>query len=165
MLTFRATLAGWDEALAALSGTLLSAAETRELARLPGWVAGENNTNQARLAHGDWSTRHIFQQDGVYTGIIDFGDCRGADAWYDLGYFHMRDGGRLPFRLEAALLAGYRAQMPLPPDADQRIRVASVLIAVPLLAEDLRRGVWDSVTLHLLDGLRRGVVAIARDAA
>jgi aminoglycoside phosphotransferase (APT) family kinase protein len=165
MLTLRATLAGWDEALAALSGTLVSVGEARELARVYERAAGENEDDQPCLAHGDFSTRHIFRHDGCYTGIIDFGDCRGADGWYDLGYFHMRDGGRLPFRLEAALLAGYRSREPLPPDAGHRVRVASVLSAVPLLAESVRRQVWDRVAQHLADGLRRDLAAIVRDAA
>lgn len=45
---------------------------------------------QGYLAHGDFDTTHIYQDNGRYTGIIDFGEIRGADRWYDLGYFHMR---------------------------------------------------------------------------
>ena len=161
--TRRVTLAGWDEALRTLAGTVLSQAEVGELIRVYERAANDHDDGPASLAHGDFSTRHIFQHDGEYTGIIDFGDSRGDDRWYDLGYFHMRDGGRLPFRLEVALLTGYRAHTTLPPDAGQRIRAASVLIAVPLLAESVRRGAWDSVAQHLLDGLRRDLVAIVRD--
>ena len=164
--TRRATLVGWNEALATIAGSVLSQVEVEGLKCVYELAASDQDSNSlASLAHGDFSTRHIFQHDGCYTGIIDFGDSRGDERWYDLGYFHMRDGGLLPYRLEAALLTGYRARTPFLPDADERIREASVLIAVPLFAASVRRQVWNRVAQHLLDGLQRDVIAIAREAA
>ncbi len=91
----------------------------------------------ARLAHGDFDATHIFQQDGRYTGIIDFGEIRGADLFYDLGHFALHDGETLPFRALPYLLEGYRDVTLLPPDYEQRLHLASLLIGVKALARQL----------------------------
>jgi aminoglycoside phosphotransferase (APT) family kinase protein len=41
------------------------------------------------LAHGDFDAEHIYHQNGTYTGIIDFGEIRGAERNYDLGHLQM----------------------------------------------------------------------------
>ena len=41
----------------------------------------------AWLAHGDFDCSHIYVADGRYSGIIDFGEIRGANPWYDLAQF------------------------------------------------------------------------------
>src|SRR5206468_478690 len=46
---------------------------------------------EPRLAHGDFDASHIFQRDGVYTGLIDFGEIRGAHPLYDLGHFFLHE--------------------------------------------------------------------------
>jgi len=99
----------------------------------PEWFAAE----QAHLAHGDFDVTAIFQQDGHYTGIIDFGEIRGADPWYDLGHFRVHDGETLPVEALEWLLEGYRVAAPLPPEHLQRICFASLLIAVRMLARAL----------------------------
>ena len=45
----------------------------------------------SRLAHGDFDATHIYQRDGVYTGVIDLGEMRGAEPHYDLAYFLVQD--------------------------------------------------------------------------
>ena len=45
----------------------------------------------SRLAHGDFDATHIYQRDGLYTGVIDFGEMRGAEPHYDLAYFLVQD--------------------------------------------------------------------------
>jgi aminoglycoside phosphotransferase (APT) family kinase protein len=45
--------------------------------------------SQAFLAHADFDLSHIYQQNGSYTGIIDFGDKRCFDPVYDLAHFCM----------------------------------------------------------------------------
>lgn len=39
------------------------------------------------LAHGDFGLEHIYAEKGKYTGIIDFGDIRGASIYHDLANF------------------------------------------------------------------------------
>jgi aminoglycoside phosphotransferase (APT) family kinase protein len=63
-----------------------------------GWLDMPN----ASLAHGDFDATHIYHQRGRYSGIIDFGEIRIADSFYDLGHFFMENRAPLP-----ALLAGY----------------------------------------------------------
>jgi len=62
---------------------------------------------------------------------------RGASRWYDLGFFHLRDGELFSFRLEPSLVEGYEEVTPLPADYQQQIRFASILINAEILAEYL----------------------------
>jgi hypothetical protein len=48
----------------------------------------------AYLAHGDFDLTHIFQRNGHYTGIIDFGEIMGSSPFYDLGHFKLHDGSQ-----------------------------------------------------------------------
>ena len=45
-----------------------------------------------RLAHGDLDVTRIFTAAGRYSGIIDFGETRGADRFFDLGQLSLRLG-------------------------------------------------------------------------
>jgi aminoglycoside phosphotransferase (APT) family kinase protein len=105
------------------------------LARYNSWL----NEEQAHLAHGDFDAKHIYQQYGHYTGIIDFGEIRGASTWYDLGHFQLHDGETLPHRVLQYLLEGYQDVTPLLPDYEQRISFASLLIALRMLAHVTRK--------------------------
>lgn len=95
------------------------------------------DTPAAYLAHGDFDVTHIYAQNGHYTGIIDFGEIRGADALYDLGHFRMHDGETLPHELLPHLLAGYAEVAPLPDDHLPRISFLSLAIAIRTLARFL----------------------------
>lgn len=44
--------------------------------------------NNSYLAHGDFHIEHIFQNEGKYTGVIDFGDIRGTTKYRDLSFFY-----------------------------------------------------------------------------
>jgi aminoglycoside phosphotransferase (APT) family kinase protein len=145
--------------LAALDGPALT---DREVARVwsiidahPAWLA----EGRACLAHGDLDLSHIFQQGGYYSGLIDFGEMRGADRWYDLGHFCLHDGERVPWLGLEWLVEGYGAVVPLSPDYRQRISFASLLIAVPALARHLQRG---RPALHRHPGLPAIRRALAR---
>ena len=108
-----------------------------ELERLRDVVAGNNEwfeSAQAFLAHGDFDTSHIYHVDGVYSGIIDFGEIRGADRWYDLGHFALHDGEHVPRTLLPHLLAGYGEVTALPPDHVAQIRLWALLVGVRTLA-------------------------------
>jgi aminoglycoside phosphotransferase (APT) family kinase protein len=135
----------------------------REIAALRGsidryemWLQHE----QAWLAHGDLDVTHIYQRDGRYTGIIDFGEIRGTDQFYDLGHFNLHDGERLPQLLLPALLAGYTAITPLPPDYEQRVAFGSMLIGVRALARALQRQPPSAYHRYLIAALRRALALL-----
>jgi aminoglycoside phosphotransferase (APT) family kinase protein len=103
----------------------------RAVSRLP--------DEQGWLAHGDLDVTHIFQEHGRYTGIIDFGEIRGAHRLYDLGHFRLHDGERLEHSLLLSLLGGYQDVRPLPPDAGWHIQATALMIGVRALARSLPR--------------------------
>lgn len=147
-----------DADLAALDGSLLTRREVEAIRALVADHTAWLDTEPAGLAHGDFDVTAIFQQAGRYTGLIDFGEIRGADRWYDLGHFRMHDGERLPALALDWLVEGYAEVWPLPPDARQRIGFASLLIAVRALGRHLPLGRPEP---HRHPGL----VAIRRDLA
>lgn len=116
----------------------------------------------AWLAHGDFDTTHSYydshHDDGRFTGIIDFGEVRGADPLYDLGHFLLHDTERPPYALFRSLLAGYQEVTPLPPEAHREIREQALAVGVQRLAlahqrraEEYAFRLIDRVQLMLLD--------------
>jgi len=85
---------------------------------------------RARLAHGDFDTTPIFCQGGRYTGLIDFGEIRGTEPFFDLGHFHLHDAEGMPFSLLDAVVAGYREVTPLGADARAAIRRSAILLGL-----------------------------------
>ncbi|HEY7200645.1 MAG TPA: aminoglycoside phosphotransferase family protein [Candidatus Dormibacteraeota bacterium] len=83
-----------------------------------------------RLAHGDLDTTAIFCSGGRYSGLIDFGEIRGAEPMFDLGHFELHDRERAPGGLLPALLRGYRRVTALPPDHRRSIRRSAVLLGL-----------------------------------
>ncbi len=153
-------LAEVDDDLALLGRTALTTAEAAAIrstiARCDAWL----HAGQAWLAHGDLDVTHIYQRDGVYTGIIDFGEIRGAHRLYDLGHFNLHDGETLPEMLLPALLEGYREVLPLPPDHERQINVLSVLIGVRALARNVRRQPPNAYQRHLASAIWRSVTLL-----
>jgi Ser/Thr protein kinase RdoA (MazF antagonist) len=90
---------------------------------------------QGRLVHGDFDATHLFHHDGAYTGIIDFGESRGADRLYDLGHFALHDGRSL----FPHLLEGYRQVTPVSDDQLSRIARNSLLVGAGRLARSVGR--------------------------
>ena len=132
-----------QEDLAFLSERVLS---TREINAIWGiidccdaWLDEE----QALLAHGDFDATHIYQEHGSYSGIIDFGEIRGGDPFYDLGHFQVHDGETLPDRVLPYLLEGYREVVQLPEDFERRIYFSSLLIAIRTLARSMKKRTID----------------------
>jgi hypothetical protein len=62
-----------------------------ELERLWALVDSERRRDLggAMLAHGDFDATHIFQHNGHYSGLIDFGEIRGTEPLFDLGHFYL----------------------------------------------------------------------------
>ena len=149
-----------DRDLSALEGRVLSAPDTATIRALveahPAWLAAQ----RAWLAHGDFDATHIFQHDGRYTGIIDFGEIRGTDPWYDLGHFRMHDGETLPASVLDWLLEGYRSVVQLQPDYRLRIGFASLLIAVRALGRCLERRPEKVAGHHALASIQRDLTLL-----
>lgn len=148
----------WDDDLAYLAGTQTLAPQDiaaleRTVARHDAWL----DEAASVLAHGDFDTTAIYHVDGRYSGIIDFGEIRGASRWYDLGYFHMRDGEGLRVRLLPSLVRGYNEVAALPDDHVRRIRFASVLINVRALVRSLRKHPPNRHTQHQIARLREDI--------
>ena len=119
------------------------------------------DVDYAFLAHGDLDATHIYHEGGRYTGIIDFGEIRGASPLYDLGHFRAHDGETLPWRVLPYLLDGYGEVAPLPPDYERRIAMLSMLIAGRALARHLMLGRSGPFTMHLLAAVRRDLETLA----
>jgi hypothetical protein len=139
--TYRAFVFEHLEADLALLGT--QALRSREVAAILRIVARAGpwlDVAQGRLAHGDFDATHIYQEHGRYSGIIDFGEIRGADSFFDLGHFLLHDGETTATTAFPALLRGYRAAVSLPPDDEQRVCWSSMLIAIRTLARQIGKG-------------------------
>ncbi|MEZ4616734.1 MAG: phosphotransferase [Caldilineaceae bacterium] len=78
-----ASFAAWIEPeMAQACATLRRAAlltnpDLNNVRALTGMLIDMVGDKQAVLAHGDFDGTHIYQQAGVYSGIIDFGEIRG----------------------------------------------------------------------------------------
>jgi Ser/Thr protein kinase RdoA (MazF antagonist) len=77
---------------------------------------------------------HIYAHTGRYSGIIDFGEMRGADPYLDLGHFLLHDGGARPARLFSSFLKGYLQVSPLPDGHCQAIRTSAILLGLRQLS-------------------------------
>lgn len=159
--TYRAFVFEHLEAdLALLHGHVLQRPEIATIRRVIERRARWLDVEQGRLAHGDFDATHIYQQDGRYTGVIDFGEIRGTDPFYDLGHFLLHDGETLSYPVFPLLLAGYRDATVLPDDHEQRIRYVSMLIAIRALARQIGKG--RNIDNHRgIGAIRRAITALA----
>ncbi len=124
------------EALALLGAAgLLSPREVEAIREIAADRVARWPVAQARLAHGDFDLTHIYHEGGAYRGIIDFGEIRGTDPFYDLGQFRIEHPQALPYLLE-----GYRSAAQLPPDCQGRIEFDSLLIGLDRLRRRMRKG-------------------------
>ncbi len=123
-----------------LAAGLLSGGFASELERaIDRWLTVPD-PGPSSLAHGDFDPTHIFvSASGEYTGIIDFGEIRGADPLYDLGYVMLHDQQAAQAPILPAILAGYREVTPLPEDVLPLIRDQAIAIGVRMLAISRRR--------------------------
>jgi aminoglycoside phosphotransferase (APT) family kinase protein len=118
------------------------------------------DANQGLLAHGDFDPTHIYHRNGAYTGIIDFGEIRGTDRFYDLGHFALLEGEQIREPLLPHLLAGYGDVVPLPSEYQERIHLWSLLIGIRWLARSIGRANAAVIQRHLIEGINRAVVAL-----
>lgn len=148
-----------EEHLAAVSSVLAG----DELAAVRAVIRGHDRwleAIRANLAHGDLDATHIYHQDGRFTGIIDFGEIRGADRYYDLGHLALHEGETLPYPTLPHLLAGYAEVALLPADHALQIQFWSLLIGVRALARRINRP-QAAYQRHLELAVRRVLAALA----
>jgi aminoglycoside phosphotransferase (APT) family kinase protein len=86
------------------------------------------------LVHGDLDVTHIYSHAGRYSGIIDFGEMRGADLHFDLGHFMLHDGETRPEGLFSSFLKGYLEVRPLPDGFREAIRSSAILLGLRQLS-------------------------------
>lgn len=86
----------------------------------------------ATLAHGDFDATQIFQVDGDYRGLIDFGEIRGTEPLFDVGHFYLWDRESMP--LLEDLLAGYGEVAALPPGHEELVGRSATLLGLRQLA-------------------------------
>jgi aminoglycoside phosphotransferase (APT) family kinase protein len=111
-------------------GWLAGAFTTSELGSLEAIVANEcqRPAPKAHLAHGDLDVTHIWlDRHGRYSGIIDFGEVRGADPFFDAGHFLLHDREIRPQPLFEDFLAGYAEAGPLPEGHREQVRRSAIL--------------------------------------
>jgi aminoglycoside phosphotransferase (APT) family kinase protein len=117
-------------------GRLSGVFDQRRLDALHALAAGEQDRplRGGHLVHGDLDVTHIYAHAGRYSGIIDFGELRGADPHFDLGHFMLHDGETRPGRLFSSFLEGYREVSPLPDDVRGTIRQSAILLGLRQLS-------------------------------
>jgi aminoglycoside phosphotransferase (APT) family kinase protein len=81
------------------------------------------NTQRAVLAHGDFDLSHLFAWNGVSSGIIDFGEIRGAEPTFDLGHLALHAPEAL-----AEVMRGYGSVQSLPTDASLHVAASAIRI-------------------------------------
>lgn len=122
-------------------GRLGEAFGQRQLDALHALVEDEQarRLHTGRLVHGDLDVTHIYVHAGRYSGIIDFGEMRGADSCFDLGHFLLHDRETRSVSLFGSFLEGYRQVSSLPDDNLQAIRTSAILLGLRQLAPNARR--------------------------
>lgn len=152
-----------DEDLALLGEHQFSSAEIDSIQRIIERHDDWFDRTSARLAHGDFDATHIFELNGRYSGIIDFGEIRGAEPTYDLGHFHLHDGETISRRLLPDLLDGYREVATLTAEDERRLYLSSLLIGVRFLARQRRKRPGTQPHSALLASIRQATVLLASD--
>lgn len=112
------------------------------------------------MAHGDFDDTHIFRVGGTYSGVIDFGEMRGAPPLYDAAHYPLHDR---PFArpTSPSLLEGYADVLPLPDDLETQIAILALLIGVRVLALVADRPVPE-YQRSLRDGIREAAKRLLR---
>jgi aminoglycoside phosphotransferase (APT) family kinase protein len=117
-------------------GRLAEVFDLRQLDALRALAQAEQGRpfRAGRLVHGDLDVTHIYSHASRYSGIIDFGEMRGADPYFDLGHFLLHDGEIRPAQLFPSFLEGYRQINPLPHGHSQASRASAILLGLRQLS-------------------------------
>jgi aminoglycoside phosphotransferase (APT) family kinase protein len=117
-------------------GRLSELFDQSQLDSLLALVAGEQGRplRGGHLVHGDLDVTHIYAHAGRYSGIIDFGEMRGADVHFDLGHFLLHDGETRRASLFSSFLKGYLQVSPLTDGYCEAIRTSAILLGLRQLS-------------------------------
>lgn len=117
-------------------GRLAELFDSRQLDALLALATAEQDRpfRTGHLVHGDLDVTHIYSDAGRYSGIIDFGEMRGADPYFDLGHFLLHDGETRPAQLFSHFLNGYRQVNPLSDGCRQEILMSAILLGLRQLS-------------------------------
>jgi aminoglycoside phosphotransferase (APT) family kinase protein len=117
-------------------GRLSELFDQRQLDILHALAADEKDRplRGGHLVHGDLDVTHIYAHAGRYSGIIDFGEMRGADSCFDLGHFLLHDGESRPARLFSSFLKGFLQVSPLADGYREAIRTSAILLGLRQLS-------------------------------
>ncbi len=86
------------------------------------------------LNHGDFDLSHIYQKDGVYSGLIDFGDIRGGSKYQDLAHYKIFSNVYFD-----SLLEGYMSVFLPENDYRNNITVEALICAVNILKSGIEK--------------------------
>jgi aminoglycoside phosphotransferase (APT) family kinase protein len=117
-------------------------------------LQGRDGGPPAVLAHGDFDHSHVFAAGGAYTGIIDFGEIRGAPPLYDVAHWALQSP-------PDALLAGYAQVVPLPDGHERVVAALSIEIGHAMLGRIAGRG-NDRYERVLLTGIARAEAVLGQ---
>ena len=131
--TYEAFVDGGSRSLAVVAERLGTDAAPRLASRFDQARADDP---PSRLVHGDFDATHIYQRDGRYTGLIDFGEIRGAESHYDLAHFLVQDE---PESMFGDVIAGYGEITSVPADLSARIHRSAVVIVATQLCRWIDR--------------------------
>jgi aminoglycoside phosphotransferase (APT) family kinase protein len=120
------------ERLTTLANGMLGTGEIERIERAVERYSGLLDADASRLAHGDLDETHVFRRGAAYTGIIDFGEIRGAPPMYDVAHYALHDQA-FAHKTLPSLLEGYADAAALPSDHQVRIPLLALLIGVRVL--------------------------------
>lgn len=83
---------------------------------------------EAVLTHSDLSNEHIFSDDGLYSGLIDFGDASAMSRYYDLAKYSLNEPEDYPYLIE-----GYAKVEFLPDNYEDYIKLESTILIIRTL--------------------------------
>lgn len=81
-----------------------------------------------RLTHGDFAASHIFEDQGQYSGIIDFSDLKGTSGFSDLAHLRIYNP-----ELFEGVLTGFKEVTPLPENFNQILTIELLIVALEKL--------------------------------
>ncbi|WP_282942782.1 aminoglycoside phosphotransferase family protein [Paenibacillus sp. RC67] len=111
--------------------------------------------HEACLVHGDFDDDHIFSHNGIFSGIIDFGEIQGSSPLYDLGHFKLHDG-QSALQGFHSLAMGYNEVRKLSYDDYTEIDLWALWIGIRRLARKYKynrrnsKGIWGRYHDHLV---------------
>lgn len=88
--------------------------------------------DKGNLVHGDFNLNHIFQKDGVLSGIIDFGDAKISNQFYDLAYFKICNRNYFE-----DLFDGYKQNIVLPENWENILKITTLIVGIRIISSEI----------------------------